>query len=70
MSDIIGKTIKEVRPMTNAEAEAEGWEDWHDRAIVVVLDDGTKVYASRDTEGNGPGAFFGQAPNGQQFMLA
>jgi hypothetical protein len=52
-----GRTIVDVRPMTDEEYEAEGWlgsgED-----TVLVLDDGTLVYASCDPEGNMPGALF------------
>lgn len=52
-----GLRVKEVRPMTPMEIEEEGWGDYGAREVVTVLifHDGTKIYASRDSEGNGPG---------------
>lgn len=56
----IGKTITAVRPMTKEEAEREGWSfGRHSAPSVVVLSDGSLIYASRDPEGNGPGELFG-----------
>lgn len=68
-SKVIGRTIKTVRSMTKKELDAEGWEvGRHGKPSVIVLDDGTKLYASRDPEGNGPGALFGVDAEGQSFM--
>ena len=53
---LIGRKIKEVRPMTKKELSAEGW---FAECIVIVLDDGTRIYPSADGEGNGPGKLFG-----------
>jgi hypothetical protein len=59
-SNIVGKKIVEIRPMTGKEIVGEDWTEWGDRGQpVLVLDDGTKLYPSRDDEGNGPGALFG-----------
>ena len=44
--------------MTKKEAENEAWDLSHDGCRVLVLDDGIKLYASQDYEGNGPGALF------------
>jgi hypothetical protein len=57
---IIGKRIKEIRKMTLAEAKAEGWEAEYTMVPVIVLEDGTKLYASSDEEGNQAGALFGK----------
>jgi hypothetical protein len=38
-------------------------------SIVLVLDDGTTVYAARDAEGNDAGAFHGVSPSGEKFVL-
>jgi len=57
-SDLIGKTITEVRALNDDEAEVQGWEYAH--CVVIILDDGTKLFPSRDPEGNGPGALFGE----------
>ena len=62
MSDIIGKRIVAVRQMTDEELSKEYWLDEMPplrEATVLVLENGLKVYASRDEEGNGPGALFG-----------
>lgn len=49
---LIGETIVDVRPMTKKEQAEEGW----DRpAAVLVLSNGTRVYALADDEGNEPG---------------
>lgn len=55
---IIGQTIKSFRRMTQAELDAEGWDDYHKTAFVLELGNGLKVYASQDDEGNGPGTLF------------
>ena len=65
--DIVNRTIVAVRPMTKAEQNAEGWRR---PATVLVLDDGTLLYPSRDGEGNDAGALFGKSPGGEQFALA
>lgn len=65
-SFLIGKTVKAVRPMTKKELNGEGWDG---RAgAVIEFDDGTLIYASRDEEGNGPGALFG-AKDGKHFAF-
>lgn len=57
-----GKTIEKVRPMTDGELP----EHWHgEHPVVLVLDDGTKLYPSSDPEGNGPGALFGHNKDGE-----
>jgi hypothetical protein len=53
--------------MTKVEQNAEGWRR---PATVLVLDDGTLLYPSRDGEGNDAGALFGKSPGGEQFTLA
>lgn len=64
-SNIVGKKIVEVRPMTNQEMADQYWEETHDGpAAVIVLDDGTLLYPSQDPEGNGPGALFGKDSEG------
>lgn len=66
----VGKEIASVRPMTREELDAEGWYDPpHGKPVVLELDDGTKIYASRDPEGNGPGRLFGMDPEGEAFAF-
>ena len=69
MSEIIGKKIVKVRKMTRAEAQREGWDITNQLATVLVLGDGTKLYASRDDEGNGIGTMFGSTKVGEQFYV-
>jgi hypothetical protein len=74
MKTIVGRRIVEVRPMTRPEARREGWEPDQARspgeATVLVLDDGTILYPSRDDEGNGPGALFGADREGGLFTVS
>jgi hypothetical protein len=42
---------------------------WGFTSIVLVLDDGTTVYAARDSEGNDAGALHGVSPSGEEFVL-
>jgi hypothetical protein len=64
--DVVGHKIRSVRQMHKHEWEAEGW---HRGAIVLELSNGTKLYASKDDEGNGPGAMFGIDSRGDSFAL-
>lgn len=54
---LVGRTIVSVRRMTDAERAGEHWKD---TAIVVILDDGTKLYPARDYDRTGPGALVGE----------
>jgi len=64
---LVGKVVKDVRPMTKAEMESEYWDDRP--PTVIVFEDGTKLYPSRDEEGNGPGCLFGENEGGKKFAL-
>ena len=50
-----GRTIKEVRYLTEDEMNNLGW---YSRCVVMILDNGTVVYPSQDDEGNGAGSLF------------
>lgn len=52
---LVGKKIVAARYLNDDEVESLGW---YKSAIVLLLDDGTYVYPSRDDEGNGAGALF------------
>lgn len=52
---LVGKTIKSVRYMTDAEAKELMWDS---RPLAIFFDDGSFVFASMDDEGNNGGAFF------------
>ena len=63
-----GRTIVEVRAFTDAELEERYWDRYDaDAAAVLVLDDGTCLYPSRDPEGNGGGCWFTTDSKGKQF---
>ncbi len=53
---LVGRTIKRVRYLT--EAEIHDTLGWDRKAVVLELDDGNIIYPSADDEGNGPGALF------------
>lgn len=59
----IGRKIVGIRYMTAQEMKEEEWaQTMHGPPTVIVLDDGGLIFASRDEEGNGPGAIFGRRP--------
>lgn len=64
--EIEGRKIVKVREMTDAELEAEGWSR---KTSVLVLDNGAKIYASQDEEGNGAGCLFGKNKEGESFYV-
>jgi hypothetical protein len=66
--DLTGKVIKTHRNMTQAELEEEGWSPGS-CVPVLVLEDGTKVYPSRDEEGNKPGVLFGKDKEGTSIYV-
>ena len=53
-----GSKIVKIREMTKKEANAEYWDLSRNGCRVLELDNGIKLYASQDYEGNGPGALF------------
>ena len=63
---LLGKTIKRIRPMTEAECQALYW---FTPGIVIEFEDGTTLYASQDEEQNGPGVFCGHFPDGAFFGM-
>jgi hypothetical protein len=63
---MIGSTIIDIRPMTKAEMDKEGWRK-REIPMVLVLSSGTILYPSMDTEGNDAGALFGMTSDGISF---
>lgn len=59
MSRILNKEIVDARRMTDEELRENGWSESHRNPPVLVLEDGTTIYPSCDTEMNQPGALFG-----------
>ncbi len=52
---LIGKTIKNVRYMTDKEMIKNMW---YKKPLVIFFTDGSYMYASADDEGNDAGALF------------
>ena len=69
MNKIINRKITTIRPMTPNELSDEGWDAEQSETTVVVLDNGIRLYPSRDDEGNGPGVMFGLNPDGTAFRV-
>lgn len=65
---VLGSTIVEIRTMTKAEMNKEGWTK-NEIPAVIVLSSGTILYPSMDTEGNDAGALFGVNPDGISFRM-
>ena len=59
---LVGRTIVDVRYLSTKEKNAQGW---FKSAPVLVLDDGSMLYPSRDDEGNDGGALFIQFADGK-----
>lgn len=66
--ELIGQRIAAVREMTREESEAQGWGRVRG-AKVIVLENGIKIFASRDEEGNDVGCLFGETEDGGAFYL-
>lgn len=66
----VGLTVTEVRLMTDKELELEGWERSYNEAVVMIFNDGSKVYASCDPEGNDSGSLFGITGQGNSVMVS
>ena len=67
--ELRGKMVKGLRELTARELAAEGWANDSTSSPVTAIEftDGTLIYASRDPEGNGPGALFG-VTDGKQMV--
>ena len=68
MEEILGQRIVNIRKATAKELLSEGW-DKDDHLQVIVLANGIKLYPSRDYEGNGVGALFGEYKDGRKFGI-
>ena len=63
---LLNRRIVEVRYLNPDECRRLMWDR---TSVVVVLDNGTKVYAARDAEGNDAGALHGISNSGEEFVL-
>jgi hypothetical protein len=70
VTPIVGSKIVRVRPMTDKEAEQEGFDpNPHSAPMVLELDNGQVIYALADEEGNGPGTLVGRNRKGESFYV-
>ena len=67
----IGLKVTEVRMMTKLELEAEGWENYYGGyPVMLIFNDGSKIYASSDPEGNNVGCLFGMTSKGETIIVS
>lgn len=67
----VGLKVTDVRMMTNLELDAEGWEhSYGGFPVVIVFEDGSKIYASSDPEGNDAGCIFGVTAKNQSIIIS
>ena len=65
----VGRRITGVRRLTDVEMEEMYLDDDPASCLVLVLDDGSVLFPSPDTEGNGLGVMFGIDGDGKSFTL-
>jgi hypothetical protein len=67
----VGLKVTDVRMMTDAELNAEGWEkSWGGFPVMIIFEDGSKIYASSDPEGNDSGCLFGMTSKGESIIVS
>lgn len=62
----VGKRVSRVRYLSDTEMRALGWVE---SVLVLEFEDGTLIFPSRDDEGNGGGAMFGQGPSNEELLF-
>ena len=63
---LVGKTIKHVQWMTNANAKEIGWSN---RPLLIVFDDDSIMFAQSDDEGNDGGALYVDKGKDEQYIF-
>lgn len=67
----VGLKVTNVRMMTIDELTNECWDDCSSHyAVVLEFEDGSKIYASSDPEGNSPGCLFGVTKDGEEITIS
>lgn len=67
----VGLRVTNVRMMTSDELNNEGWdESFGGYPVAVIFEDGSKIYASSDPEGNDSGCLFGITASGQSIVVS
>ena len=60
MSKIEGQKIVKIEMLSREDKTIECWDSGNEDSAVLVLENGVRLYASCDYEGNGSGALFGR----------
>jgi hypothetical protein len=60
-----GRKIKSIGKLSAKQMKDMMWDG--EAPATLVFDDGTRLYASRDPEGNGPGQIIIRMPNGKEY---
>ena len=67
----VGLMVAEVRMLTKEELKAEGWENSRGGyPVAIIFNDGSKIYASSDPEGNNVGCLFGVTSDGETIIVS
>ena len=66
---LTGQKIVNVRQITEEEAGVQGWHLGGSACAVIELENGLKLFPSRDPEGNGPGCLFGEHKDGEGIIV-
>jgi hypothetical protein len=67
----VGLMVAEVRMLTKEELKAEGWENSRGGyPVAIIFNDGSKIYASSDPEGNNVGCIFGVTSDGETIIVS
>lgn len=66
---LVGRFIREVRPMTFAELERQAWtiSSWEKPPLALVMT-GAILFPSKDPEGNGPGIWALESKGGRELI--
>lgn len=70
LTGLVGRRIVSVEPLPKDLMDHYIWTENDPGAVYITLDDGTRLFPSRDEEGNGPGTLFwedGQGKGGAIF---
>tara|TARA_B100000287_G_scaffold127582_1_gene119619 strand:- start:938 stop:1183 length:246 start_codon:yes stop_codon:yes gene_type:complete len=65
-----GRTIVQIRPVTEKDMELHGFEFNKASGLVLVLDDDSTLIPSMDEEGNGCGVMFGERDDQSLCVIA
>jgi hypothetical protein len=68
-NELVGKTIKSCRYMTDEEKERLGLGHWGRINVIITFDDGTVAFPSQDDEMNGSGVLYAYRADGSEIPM-